>query len=188
MGGRSLPLPNSEGHVMESVNNNFSGEAPAVGSTAENILKQKEKIQIERVTLGKDESDILNKWLMQIKGSTKGFLDLTKSDLVNFLIKSHSEDLSAKEIKKIRLSHYSLIKHLNWITPQLKKAYEENDIEQVRSLQLELRSLELGIIKGAQANNPSLSGDDSERLKKQRIKKYRNKSIIDKNESNQSQE
>ncbi len=173
---------------MESVNNNFTSEVQAVDVTAENILKQKEKIQIERVSLGKEESDILNKWLMQIKGSTKGFLDLTKSDLVNFLIKSHSEDLSAKEIKKIRLSHYSLIKHLNWITPQLKKAFEENNLEQVRSLQLELRSLELGIIKGAENKNSTLVADVSDRAEKQRVKKHKNKSITDKNEPHQSQE
>ena len=135
-----------------------------------------------------EKSDILKKWRMHIKGSTKVFLDLTKSDLVNFLIKSHSEDLSAKEIKKVRLSHYSLIRHLNWITPQLKKAYEENDIEQVRSLQLELRSLELGIIKGAENNKLCSSADASNRVEKQRVKKYRNKYNTDKNESNQSQE
>jgi len=166
---------------MESVNNNSDIEAAS--ATSEVLPKQKEKIQTDRVTLGKDESERLTGWLTQIKNSTKGFLDLTRSDVVNFLIQSHSDELTAKEIKKIRLSHYSLIKHLNWITPQLKKAIEDHDLEKVRSLQLELRGLELGIIKGAESKDSSASLTDADGTKKQRVKKSKNKSVIDKNES-----
>lgn len=134
MGRRTLSLPNRKGHYMESLTG---------------LIETKVKNQIDRVTLTKEGSEKLNQWLIQVKDSTKGFLDLSKSDLVNFLIQNHSLDLSKKEIKQIRTSHYSLIKHLNWITPQLKKAIEENNQDLVKSLQLELRSLELGVIAGA---------------------------------------
>lgn len=183
MGRRTLPLPYSTGHFMESVKTDLIIGELVNESTVENSPKYKEKTHIDRVSLVKDESDRLNKWLTQIKNSTKGFLDLTRSDLVNFLIKSHADELTAKEIKNIRLSHYSLIKHLNWITPQLKKAFEENDVEQVKALQTELRGLELGVIQNAQKKANSLEQCNQITTKKQRAKKSETKIAQDKIEN-----
>ena len=142
----------------------------------------KTKTQIDRVTLNKDESEKINHWLNQIKESTKGFLDLTRSDLVNHLIKAHAVELTAKEIKNIRSSHYSLIKHLNWITPQLKKALDENNFELVKSLQTELRGLEIGVIDAAKNKMEMSDGGISSTSKKQRIKKSKIKASEDENE------
>lgn len=150
---------------------------------------QKSKSQVDRVTLNKDESDKINSWLQQIKETSKGFLDLTRSDLVNYLIKARLDVLSAKEIKKIRLAHYSLIKHLNWITPQLKKALEDNNHEQVFQLQRELRSLEIGVIKNAESVT-GVTGSLSKvtensglnTTRKRRVKKDKTQSVVVKNE------
>ena len=168
MGRGPLPLPHSEGHFMESIKINTIDEV--VNAPAEAQVAQKEKVHIDRVTLGRDESDKVTSWLTQIKSSTKGFLDLTRSDVVNFLIQSHVNDLTTKEIKKIRLSHYSLIKHLNWITPQLKKAIEENNAELVKLLQSELMGLELGVIRSATEGS---TGDHELKSRKPRQKKNR---------------
>ncbi|MBC7457933.1 MAG: hypothetical protein H7235_06620 [Bdellovibrionaceae bacterium] len=167
---------------MEPIKNNTDSEVP--GSAAVQACKpdQKVKTQVDRVTFNKNESEKVNNWLRQIKESSKGFLELTKSDLVNFLIKSHLDVLSVKEIKKIRLAHYSLIKHLNWITPQLKKALDENDHELVFSLQSELRGLEIGVIKNAESKNIQGEFCDFNAIKKQRVKKSKNKTDDDKNE------
>ena len=153
---------------MESIKINTIDEV--VNAPAEAQVAQKEKVHIDRVTLGRDESDKVTSWLTQIKSSTKGFLDLTRSDVVNFLIQSHVNDLTTKEIKKIRLSHYSLIKHLNWITPQLKKAIEENNAELVKLLQSELMGLELGVIRSATEGS---TGDHELKSRKPRQKKNR---------------
>lgn len=161
---------------MESLNSNPNDVAD------DKLPDPKIKTQIDRVTLNKDESEKINLWLNQIKESTKGFLDLTRSDLVNHLIKSHADELTTKEIKNIRLSHYSLIKHLNWITPQLKRALDENNFELVKSLQVELRGLEIGVIDAAKNKMEMPEGGISFITKKQRIKKSKIKSSEDKNE------
>lgn len=143
----------------------------------------KAKSQIDRVTLNKNESEKVNAWLNQINKSTKGFLELNRSDLVNFLVKSHADELTKKEIKNIRLAHYSLIKHLNWITPQLKKAIDENNYELVKSLQLELKSLEIGVIKNTDPANTADLKNQSAKTKKIRKQKIKNNLSIDKNET-----
>jgi hypothetical protein len=142
----------------------------------------KTKTQIDRVTLNKNESEKINNWLAQIKESSRGFLDLNRSDLVNYLIKSHNAELTAKEIKNIRLAHYSLIKHLNWITPQLKKALDENNTDLVLSLQAELRGLEIGVIKNAESKNNSNDVSSLKTTKTQRTKKANNNTSEHKNE------
>ncbi|MBL7555888.1 MAG: hypothetical protein JNM24_08710 [Bdellovibrionaceae bacterium] len=107
---------------MEQINlKNY--EEPNSESVTESTT-DKHKSTIERVTLGKDEAEKLNYWLNQIKSETSGFLEVSKSDLVNFLIRNHGEQLKAKEIRIIRSHKYDLVKHLNWLTPLLKKAIE----------------------------------------------------------------
>lgn len=147
---------------------------------------QKVKSQVDRVTLNKNESEKINTWLRQIKESSKGFLDLTRSDLVNYLIKAHIDLLTIKEIKKIRLAHYSLIKHLNWITPQLKKALEDNNHELVFQLQRELRSLEMGVIKNAESSSGGADSASLRTTRKHRVKKSKSEASIDRNDSNES--
>ena len=186
MGGRSLPLQNSEGHIMEPLMKDFETQMDDFEKAKFKALDQKVKTQVDRVTLNKDESDKVNNWLRQIKDSSKGFLDLTRSDLVNFLIKSHCDELPLKEIKKIRLAHYSLIKHLNWITPQLKKALDENNHELVFALQAELRSLEIGVIKSTETKISSNTENTLNTTAKQRVRKSKNKSSEDKNDNTES--
>ena len=179
MGRRTLLVPNTEGDFMEPLINDLA-------TSESNAPNQKIKSQVDRVTLNKDESEKINAWLQQIKESSKGFLDLTRSDLVNYLIKAHLDVLTAKEIKKIRLAHYSLIKHLNWITPQLKKALEDNNHELVFQLQRELRSLEIGVIKSAEAKIISNADSVSNTTTKQRVRKSKSEASVDKNDITKS--
>ncbi len=76
-------------------------------------------------------------------------MDLTKSDLVNFLIREHAPELAAKEIKSVRSLHYDPVRHLNWITPRLKEAFAKSDMAQVAILQDEIRSIEISVISRA---------------------------------------
>ena len=128
----------------------------------------KNKSTIERVTLGKDEAEKLNYWLNQIKSETSGFLEVSKSDLVNFLIRNHGDQLKAKEIKLIRTHKYDLVRHLNWLTPLLKKAIEDNDQERILALLTELKALEIktGIDVAAKATEPKIKKPRKLRAKK----------------------
>lgn len=142
-----------------------------------------DKNKIERVTLSKDESEKMNQWLSQIKAETSGFLEVSKSDLVNFLIRSHSEHLKVKEIKSIKSQKYDLVKHLNWLTPLLKKAIEENDQEKIFLLHAELKALE--VKTGMPIKDKSIE-PITKKSKKLRVKKSELNHSEDKNELNSS--
>lgn len=101
----------------------------------------------DRTTLGANESKVVDEWLSQVHKFTKGYLDLTKSDIVNFLVRQHPTELSVKELQSIRIAHYDPIKHITWITPQIKQALSDGNIERVLELQEELRKVELSVVK-----------------------------------------
>lgn len=166
MGRGSLPLPNRKGYNMESLILKKS-EQPNSESVTD-FTTDKNKSTIERVTLGKDEAEKLNNWLNQIKSETSGFLEVSKSDLVNFLIRNHGDQLKAKEIRLIRTHKYDLVKHLNWLTPLLKKAIEDNDQERILALHTELKALEIktGIKVAAKAVEPKIKKPRKLRAKK----------------------
>ncbi|MGZ3748703.1 MAG: hypothetical protein ACXVCD_15315 [Pseudobdellovibrionaceae bacterium] len=103
----------------------------------------------ERICLGSDEATKAQAWLEQINSFSKGFLALSKSDVINFLIREFKSELTAKEMQKIKFYHYDPIKHLNWITPRLKEALINGDTEKVAEIQEEIRSIELAVIQHA---------------------------------------
>src|ERR1041385_5887245 len=61
-----------EGKVMEPIKNENEGS--------------KIKQQVDRVVIGKTEAQRLDAWIKEANVQSKGFLALSKSDLVNFLI------------------------------------------------------------------------------------------------------
>lgn len=143
----------------------------------------KKKSLVDKIILHPDGTVKINNWLKQISDSTKGFLDLTKSDLINYLIRTAKDELTAKEIKNIRLAHYSLVKHLIWITPQLDNAIKENNLELTKSLQQELRGLELSLIKTDESNATGFKKSDLLAAKKQRTRKSKNNPSEDKSDN-----
>lgn len=114
--------------------------------------------QIERASLGKTESDKLDSWIAQIKKSSKGFLSLSRSDVVNFLIRSHRDELLPKECMQIRAENYDPLKHIAWITPQIKAALTKGDSARVAELQEELRGVQLSAIQRPAVESGAFSG------------------------------
>ena len=105
--------------------------------------KSQTPTSIERVTIGSMESESLERWVGQMKVTTKGFLDVSKSDLVNFMIRDHKEDLSHKEISNLRAHLYDPMKHISWIAGELKKAFAKQDLAMVALLQEEIKNIEV---------------------------------------------
>ena len=111
----------------------------------------------DRVTLGPAESKKIERWLAQINTSSKGFLTLTKADVIGFLIRSHKDDFTPKELLQLRADHYDPIRHITWITPQIKAALADRDFPRVAELQEELRGVELSVIRDATADQSAES-------------------------------
>lgn len=126
--------------------------------------------QQERVTLGQEESKQVDAWLIQVNESSKGFLTLTKSDIVNFLVRQHKIELTTRELNQIRSDHYDPIRHITWITPQIKQALHNGDIARVSELQGELRKVELSVVKGVIPKHKSISSDGASQRRKRKPK------------------
>lgn len=127
----------------------------------------------DRVNLGVLETEKLNRWLVQINSSSRGFLALTKTDVVNFLIRQHRDEFLPKELLQIRAQHYDPVRHLNWIAPQIKLALADGDLERVAELQKELRGVELSVVHSALAGAQrasSLPNEESPKRRKRGLK------------------
>ncbi len=114
-------------------------------------VKQKAIPQVDRVSISKMESEKVAAWVKQLESNSKGFLALTKSDVVNFLIREHKAELSPKEMGQIRSDHYDPIRHINWITQELKSALSTGDMSKVAALQEEIKGIELSVISHAKS-------------------------------------
>lgn len=109
------------------------------------VVHEKTKAQ-DRVTLGLIESQKIEAWLTQIAEHSKGFLSLSKSDVVNFLVRHYKDAFTSKDLMQLRADHYDPIRHITWIAPQIKQALAAGDMERVSALQEELRKVELSTI------------------------------------------
>jgi len=115
--------------------------------TGEKPIEKEKAKPPERVTLGQEEGQRVECWLSQVNQFSKGYLSLSKSDIVNFLVRQHKDELSSKELAQIRTYHYDPVRHITWITPQIKQALHNGDMARVLELQEELRKVELSVVK-----------------------------------------
>lgn len=152
---------------MESINLKApDGEAPKSIKNA------------DRITLADNESHKVSAWLSQINLVSRGFLSLSKSDIVNFILREHKSELTPKEIQRIRNDNYDPMKHLNLIAPQIKRALAENDLERVAELQQELRGVELSVIHQTHEKSSNRKSGSQRRRRKIATSKDANESEI----------
>lgn len=158
MGVRTLCVPYRTRHNMESVD-----DLDAVGSVQPNDQAPRTKTNTtERAVIGKAESEKLSAWLTQLSSGSLRFIAVTKSDLVNFLIRAHRTELTSKEMGRIRSHNYNPVRHMNWIAQELKDALNKNDMARVATLQDEIKGIELSVISQArEANDSSVSNTAS---------------------------
>jgi len=112
----------------------------------ESALEKKPIKAPDRISVSSLEAQKLDSWLKQIHDASRGFLSISRSDLVAFLIRSHREELLPSEMKRLRADHYDPIRHIQWIMPQIKSALSAGDAARVGELQAELRSVELSLM------------------------------------------
>ena len=95
---------------------------------------------VDRVTISRPEAEKVQRWIDQFQAASRGFMEVTKSDLINFLIRAHKSELTAKETAQLRSHHYDPVRHMQWITQELKMALAKNDVAMVSVLQEEIRA------------------------------------------------
>lgn len=135
------------------------------------VPPEKEKAKPpERVTLGVEEGQRVEAWLSQVNEFSKGYLALSKSDIVNFLVRQHREELTPKELQQIRADHYDPVRHITWITPQIKQALHNGDMARVLELQEELRKVELAAVKNESRKRKAQPGEPNTPRRKRKPK------------------
>lgn len=90
------------------------------------ITQENKKKEIERVILTAESIQRLNAWLEQIRQSRPG-VEITRKNIVNWLILSHSERLSQSEEKELAETYYNELRFLQFAVRELKAANERGD-------------------------------------------------------------
>ncbi len=134
---------------------------------------------VGRIKIGKVESDKLATLVQQAQGASKGFLALSKSDIVNFLIREQKSELSPKQMQQLRAQFYDPIRHMNWITQALKEALMSGDMATVSNLQGEIKGIELSVINRSQEDVGELVSRTPARSVEKQRRPRRRKAVAD---------
>ncbi len=78
----------------------------------------------DRVSLTPEALTRLSEWATELEAVMKGSR-VTKNDLVNFLVLSHSAQLSDPEIDQLKSQHFDEVRFAEWALRQLKIAKAE---------------------------------------------------------------
>ena len=82
---------------------------------------QEKQAQRNRINLLNETNERLDRWVEQINANLKGVL-VKRSDLVNWLVTSHKEDLNSKELKLITKKYFSENAFTIWALKTAKEA------------------------------------------------------------------
>jgi hypothetical protein len=85
-------------------------------------VKTPPKKAVERVVLGKAQAEKIDVLAEAVNSRFSGMLRATRSDLVNFLIDEHSENLSDVEAASLKKRLYSEVRFTSWALAQLRQA------------------------------------------------------------------
>ncbi len=79
----------------------------------------------DRVCLTKELTAKVDSWLNQIEVKFKGYIKVTRSDLVNYILNEKSQDLSEADFQSLQSLHYDPVKFMQWALQQVKRSAEK---------------------------------------------------------------
>jgi hypothetical protein len=86
------------------------------------VEKAKDGTQVDRVILGKNEAELLAKWVEDFNVKSEGLVKVSKADLVNHMIASHGAKLSPEEVRAIASQYYDEARWLGWSVAKMKES------------------------------------------------------------------
>jgi hypothetical protein len=118
---------------------------------------------VERISISETMKEKLKSLTNQANESLEGITVLTKSDVINYILKDHSGEFSNKELQDIRLIHFNELKFSQWMTTQLKTAQARGEAMSLKELiNRNLRLLESPNLKPRKTRtNPELARKES---------------------------
>jgi hypothetical protein len=82
---------------------------------------QSTKTPQERVTIHREAASRIDGWVTELQSTVRG-LKLTRSDVVNWLVQSHSDSLTSREIEDIKQKYFDEVEFTEWALRELKEA------------------------------------------------------------------
>lgn len=116
------------------------------------VEKNKNK---DRVTLTSESSVRLDLFAQKLSDMTEGLVCLSKSQIVDFIISELSEEISQRDLKKIRERYTDSMSLIEWTVEKMKLSRADNRPDDVKRYTNALESLVQNI--KAQAQEGSLS-------------------------------
>ena len=104
-------------------------------------IKKPRSKQAERVAIAENLREKLKSLTCQDNEELKGIASLTKSDIINFILKSHGDSFSENDLRSLRVTHFDEIKFSHWITAQLKEAQAKGQSVTIKELMEQNQSL-----------------------------------------------
>lgn len=87
--------------------------------------KSKKYKPLERVTIEDDLKDKLSSLTAMANESLQGITEVSKSDLINLILRLHAGSLSKLETDELRKIHFDVFKCLSWLQTKAKDAKEK---------------------------------------------------------------
>ncbi|MBI2712739.1 MAG: hypothetical protein HYX41_07805 [Bdellovibrio sp.] len=98
---------------------------PEIAVSESEVLSSKERetknTYPDRVKISAEAIAKLNNLAEQVNSQLRG-VKLTRCELVDFLLLSHSESLSASELKDLEAKYFDEVKFAQWAVEELKRA------------------------------------------------------------------
>lgn len=98
------------------------------------------KATVDRLILKPEASEKINNWLTQLNEKYEGLIKFSKSDIANFIIQNHDNQLSEAQLKSLGAEFYDEITWINKAIDKVKKARRDglqitlDELMQKRSL------------------------------------------------------
>lgn len=84
--------------------------------------RQKKTDAKDRVCLTEPQAKKIDGWLDQIESRFKGYIKITRSDLVNYALSAMDEILNDVDLEALNVAHYDQVKFMQWALQQVKAA------------------------------------------------------------------
>jgi hypothetical protein len=94
-------------------------------NAVENKKDKKIYKALERVTIEDNLKNKLNLLTASANESLQGIAEVSKSDVVNLILKLHPDELSKTETDELRKIHFDVFKCLAWLQTKAKDAKEK---------------------------------------------------------------
>lgn len=111
-----------------------------------NEIKKDRKKHFDRITLDAKTLELVDAWISQVKAFKSG-VDLSRKDLLNWLVQSLPERLSGSQEKEIAMKHYNELRFLQYASRRIREAQARGEQLTLKDLDGPSPSREIGILK-----------------------------------------